>query len=95
MSIASCGVTPIKKGGVDRPGVLSYGQVQSLVVGKPGTAVIHEFGPPAHQLKKEGRVLALAYQAENAKGEAQELRIALDAELRVAKWTLAPREPAK
>ena len=94
ISIPACGVTPVKKGGVDRPGVLSHAQVESLVVGKPATEVIHEFGPPANQLKKEGRVLALAYRAEDAQGEDQELRIALDPELRVVRWTLASRESA-
>jgi hypothetical protein len=92
---ASCGNAPLKRGGVARPGVLSHAQVESLVAGTPATQVIHEFGPPASQMKEDGRVLALAYEAENAQGEAEELRIALDPELRVAKWTLAPRKPAK
>ena len=93
--ISACGVTPIKKGGVAGDGGLSYAQVQSLTVGTPAKDVIREFGPPAHQLKKEGRVLALAYAAEDAKGKEQELRIALDDELRVVKGTLAPRKPAR
>ena len=99
--VPACGISPVKKGGVDRPGVLSHAQVESLVAGKPATEVIHEFGPPGSQLKEdgqlkeEGRVLALAYRAENAQGDEQELRIGLDRELRVVKWTLAPRESAK
>jgi len=90
--IGACGITPMKRGGTNNPGVLSYAQFKTLEVGKPAKELIHEFGPPAHQMKNEGRVVAIAYRAENGKGEEEELRIALDDKARVAKWTLAPRK---
>ena len=89
---AACGVTPMKRGGTNNPGVLSSAQVATLAAGTPAKELVTQFGPPVHQLKIDGRVVALAYRAENANGEEEELRIALDEEMRVVKWTLAPRQ---
>jgi len=85
----------VTKGGKDVPGVLSYAQVQSLKVSTPAAEVVRVFGPPTSRLKKDDRTLALGYSAENAAGAVGELRIALDEEGRVERWTLAPRKPAE
>ena len=85
----------MKRGGTNNPGVLSYAQVKSLRVGQPLKELVHEFGAPANKLEKEGQVVAVAYRAENALGKEGELRIALDEDLRVLKWTLAARTKKK
>ena len=82
----------VTKGGKNVPGVLSYAQVQSLKVSTPAAEVVRVFGPPTSRLKQDDRTLALAYRAENGAGAVGELRIALDDEGRVERWTLAPRE---
>ena len=86
----ACGNAPIHKGGTNRPGVLSYAQVQTLKVGTPVQEILRDFGPPHDKLESRGKLGAIGYRAEDATGEAGELRIALDAEGRVTKWTLAP-----
>ncbi len=90
--LASSCSAHVTKGGKDVPGVLSYAQVQSLKVSTPAAEVVRVFGPPTSRLKQDDRTLALGYSAENAAGAVGELRIALDEEGRVERWTLAPRQ---
>ena len=91
LSVA-CGNSPIKRGGRDVPGVLSFAQVNSLQAGKPLDQVVREFGPPVNRVTKDGQLMALAYRAENAKGAAWELRIGFDGEQKTVRWTLAARD---
>ncbi|MHC4955360.1 MAG: hypothetical protein ACYTGZ_16020 [Planctomycetota bacterium] len=87
----ACGNSPIKRGGRDVPGVLSFAQVNSLEQGKPLSEVVRELGPPGDRMTKEGRVVALAYRAENGQGAVGELRIGFDSEQKIVRWTLSGR----
>ena len=77
--------------GGNRGDALSYAQVQSLRPGMEMKEVLRQFGTPIDSKKVEGKTRAIAYRAENARGEVQELRIGFD-DKGVARWTLAARE---
>ena len=71
--------------------MLNYAQVHALREGMTPDEVVRQFGPPASRRTFEDGSLALAYRAENAAGEVEELRIAF-AEKGLSRWTLASRK---
>ncbi|MHC4939414.1 MAG: outer membrane protein assembly factor BamE domain-containing protein [Planctomycetota bacterium] len=84
--LAACSLPKI--GGGD---ALSYAQVQSLREGMSIEEVVRQLGKPIDTKKVDGKTRALAYRAENARGEVEELRIAFD-DNGLVRWTLAPRK---
>ena len=70
---------------------LSHAQVQSLQKNMPLAEVERQFGPPHDRKTVDDKIRAIAYSAENARGEVEELRIAFDEEGHVVRWTLSPR----
>ncbi|MEM9406769.1 MAG: hypothetical protein AAGA81_12095 [Acidobacteriota bacterium] len=90
--VAACGSDSFVRGGRGGEGVLSFAQVQSIERGMSLAELEKRFGPPVSKLEGEGRVAAVAYRAENAQGGVEELRIAVDADGLVERWTLAERK---
>ena len=69
-------------------GVLSYAQVQSIRPGQTVPELVDQFGEPRDTLEKDGAVRGLTYKAEDPTGKVRELRIGLNDEGRVVRWTL-------
>jgi len=71
--------------------VLNYAQVRTLREGMAPDEVVRQFGLPESRRTFDDGSVALAYPAENAAGEVEELRIAF-AKKGLTRWTLAPRK---
>ena len=86
--LASCAVVT---GSGSGSGVLNYAQVNSLRTGMAIDEVVRQFGEPRSRHEFDDGSTAIAYRAENARGEVGELRIAFG-ETGLSRWTLAPRK---